>query len=195
MNDYSTVNILDLIEAVGENALSGILSDFSCPKNKEIEKFIKNKALEFAKKKISITYFVIDNKNGEIISFFALTHKSLEIKSEALSSTSKKKLSRFAQFDENSNSYTVSAFLIAQFGKNYAVEQPIAWNGIRLMEKTFEILEKVRHDIGGGLVYLECEDNNTLLNFYQNENNRFHIFSERYSDVDNTKYIQLLRFF
>ena len=35
-----------------------------------------------------------------------------------------------------------------------------------------------------------------LSDFYcPNENNRFHVFSERYSDVDNTKYIQLLRFF
>ena len=33
MNDYSTVNILDLIEAVGENALSGVLFDFYRPQN------------------------------------------------------------------------------------------------------------------------------------------------------------------
>lgn len=195
MNDYSTVNILDMIDAIGEDALSGILSDFSCPKNPEIETFVKNKAIDFAKRKISITYLVIDDESGEILSIFALTHKALDINSDALSSTSRKKLSRFAQFDENSSSYTVSAFLIAQFGKNYAIPQPADWNGIRLMEKTFETLEKVQREIGGGVVYLECEDNEYLLNFYQNKNNRFYPFSERYSDVDNIKYIQLLRLF
>lgn len=195
MNDYSTVNILDMIDAIGEDALSGILSDFSCPKNPEIETFVKNKAIDFAKRKISITYLVIDDDSSEILSIFALTHKALDINSEALSSTSRKKLSRFAQFDENNSSYTVSAFLIAQFGKNYAVSQPEDWNGIRLMEKAFETLEKVQRQVGGGVVYLECEDNEHLLSFYQNENNRFHPFNERYSDVDNTKYIQLLRFF
>ena len=195
MSDYSTVNILDMIEAIGEDALRGILSDFSCSKNKEIEMFVKDKALDFAQKKISITHFVIDNKSSEIISFFALTHKALEINSKALSATYKRKLNRFAHFDEKSSSYTVSAFLIAQFGKNYAVEQPKGWNGVRLMEKTFETLEKIQREIGGGIVYLECEENKSLLNFYQNENNRFYIFGERYSDVDNTKYIQLLRFF
>ena len=195
MNDYSTVNILDMIDAIGEDALSGILSDFSCPKNPEIETFVKNKAIDFAKRKISITYLVIDDDSSEILSIFALTHKALDINSEALSSTSRKKLSRFAQFDENNSSYTVSAFLIAQFGKNYAVSQPEDWNGIRLMEKAFETLEKVQRQVGSGVVYLECEDNEHLLSFYQNENNRFHPFNERYSDVDNTKYIQLLRFF
>ena len=194
-SDYITVNILDMIDAIGEDALISILSDFSCPKNLEIETFIKNKAIEFAKRKLSITYFVIDNHSGDILSVFSLTHKALDINGNVLSATMRKKLSRFAQFDERSNSYTVSAFLIAQFGKNYAVVQPCTWNGIRLMEKTFQTLEKVQREIGGGIVYLECEDNVALLDFYQNDNNRFHVFSERYSDADNIKYIQLLRLF
>ena len=195
MNEYSTVNILDMIDAIGEDALIGILSDFSCPKNREIESFVRNRAIDFARRKISITYFVVDNNSGEIVSIFALTHKALDISGDALSATSKKKLSRFAQFDESSGSYTVSAFLIEQFGKNYANKQPNGWNGVRLMEKTFEILEKVQREIGGGVVYLECEDNEHLLEFYQNQYNRFHAFNERFSDVDQTKYIQLLRFF
>ena len=195
MNEYSTVNILDMINAIGEDALTGILSDFSCPKNQEIELFVRNKAIDFAKRKISITYFIVDNSSGEIVSIFALTHKALDISGDALSATSKKKLSRFAQLDESSGSYTVSAFLIAQFGKNYAIEQPDGWNGVRLMEKTFETLEKVQRQIGSGVVYLECEDNEHLLEFYQNQHNRFHSFNERFSDADNTKYIQLLRFF
>ena len=195
MNDYSAVNILDMIDAIGEDALTSILSNFSCPKNQEIEAFVKNNAIDFAKKKISITYLVIDDRSAEIISIFTLTHKALDINGEALSATSKKKLNRFAQVDEKSQSYTVSAFLIAQFGKNYAVQQTDGWNGIRLMEKTFETLEKIQRQIGGGIVYLECEDNEHLLDFYQNQNNRFRPFNERFSNEDNTKYIQLLRFF
>ena len=53
MNDYSTVNILDMIDAIGEDEVKYILSDFSCPKNVEIEDFVKNKAVDFAKRKIS----------------------------------------------------------------------------------------------------------------------------------------------
>jgi hypothetical protein len=38
-SDYITVNILDMIDAIGEDALISILSDFSYPKNLEIENF------------------------------------------------------------------------------------------------------------------------------------------------------------
>ena len=68
-------------------------------------------------------------------------------------------------------------------------------NGNELMDLTFEILEKVQHDIGGGIVFLECEDKVKLLNFYQSEKNGFMLFNERYSANDNTKYIQLFNFF
>ena len=57
------------------------------------------------------------------------------------------------------------------------------------------VLETVQREVGGGIVYLECEDKPQLLSFYQNPQNAFRIFGERYSDVDNTKYIQLLRVF
>ena len=40
MKEYTVVNILDMLEAIGEENLSAILSDFSCPINKEIEKYL-----------------------------------------------------------------------------------------------------------------------------------------------------------
>lgn len=62
-------------------------------------------------------------------------------------------------------------------------------NGNELMDLTFEILEKVQHDIGGGIVFLECEDKGKLLSFYQSEKNGFMPFNERYSVNDNTTHI------
>lgn len=195
MNEYSTVNILDMMDAIGEDALTGILSNFTCPMNKEIETFVRKNAIDFAKRKVSITYLIVNNATGEIISIFSLTHKALEINGSMLSNTYKKRLERYAQIDKGSGIYTASAFLIAQFGKNYAVEQPEDWSGIRLMEKTFETLVKVQHQIGGGIVFLECEDKPKLLEFYQNSHNNFRVFDERNSESDNTTYKQLIRFF
>ena len=194
MNDYCAVNILDMIEAIGEDELRVILSDFSCPINPEIETFVKKNAIDFAKRKISITYLVLDNA-GDILSIFALTHKALYVSCDKLTYKSKEKLKRYAQFDEKSKTYLGSAFLIAQFGMNDAVPRPSDWNGTRLMEKTFEVLGCVQKQIGGGIVYLECDDTPKLLTFYQNSNNGFHKFSERYSGREKKKYIQLLRTF
>lgn len=39
MNHYEVVNILDILNAIGEDAVKNILSDFLCPKNLEILTF------------------------------------------------------------------------------------------------------------------------------------------------------------
>ncbi len=192
MSGYETINILDLVESVGEDEVKSILSDFVCVKNPEIENFVKNNAIEFAKKKMSITYLVIDS-DVKIQAIFTLTHKALELRNDVLSGTARKKVQRFAQLDKSTDSFVVSAFLIAQFGKNEAIEHA-GISGDELMDMTFKILFSVQHDIGGSVVYLECEDKEKLLSFYSSEPNRFMQFGERNSEQDNTKYIQMFRF-
>ncbi len=194
MSEYRTINILDLIDAIGGDEVDRVLSDFSCPKNPEIENFVKKNAVNFAKQKISVTHIALSD-DGELIGIFTLAHKALELNDENISESVRKKIRRYAKFNEATNSYTVSAFLIAQFGKNYADGKDALIDGDSLMESAMEILASVQHEVGGGIVYLECEDKPQLLSFYQNPQNTFRIFRERYSESDRTKYIQLLRFF
>ena len=111
-----TENILDLIENSGENELSNDLSAFSSPLNPEIEDFIRKKAIDFAKRKLSITYLVNDLSDGSILGYFTLAHKSIIINDANLSSTAKRKLVRYSRMDKTSGSYMASAFLLAQFG-------------------------------------------------------------------------------
>lgn len=194
MRRFETVNILDMAGAIGETKLRQCLSDFSCPINTEIEHFVANNAIEFAKKKLSVTYFVV-NENGKIVALFTLAHKAVEIGDVSLSNVKRRKISRYAMLDTETGSYTVSAFLIAQFAKNYAIDNGKSINGSELMDLNFEILERVQHDIGGGIVFLECEDKAKLLEFYQNDKNGFIPFDERYSVEDHIKYIRLFNFF
>ena len=192
MNQFEAVNILDMVNAIGEDAVKAILSDFSCPKNMEIECFVKQNALEFAKRKMSITYLVID-ENVTLVAIFTLTHKAVQLSNDNISSSMRKKIERHARLDEESNTYMLSAFLIAQFGKNDQYKERISGN--TLMDITMNVLVAVQHEIGGGVVYLECEDRPQLLSFYENEQNRYRAFGERYSDRDKVKYIQLLKLF
>ena len=190
---FDIFNILDLSEMIGEDKVQEILSDFFCPKNVEIEVFFQKKAMEFSRQKLSMTYLVF-NENAEVAAAFSLAHKVLRFSNESLSKTAEKKIRKFSHIDPSDNAYTVSAFLIAQFSKNYNCHtEPISGN--ELMQLAFKVLKKVQHEIGGGIVYLECEDRKPLLDFYQNTENHFKVFDERFSDVDHTKYMQLFRFF
>ena len=193
MRDYQVINILDMIESVGEDEVKSILSDFSCKRNPEIENFVKKNAIDFAKKKMSVTYLVVDNTES-ISAIFTLTHKAIEITNKNLSNTMRKRIQRHSRLDESTDSFNVSAFLIAQFGKSDTKTSEENISGNALMDFTFEVLTAVQHDIGGGLVYLECEDKEKLINFYSSEPNQFFKFGERYSEEDKVKYIQLFRF-
>ena len=192
MSLFNTVNILDLADIIGEEEVQSILSEFSCEKNMEIEVFVRKNALDFSKKKMSVTYLVF-NEDTELAAIFALTHKAVQIGNDGLSKTAKKKMQRFAQLDEESNAYVISAFLIAQFGKNSGYHgEPLSGN--HLMSIVEDVLVQVQKQIGGSVVYLECEEKAVLLNFYQKEENGYRIFDDRFSLVDNTKYIQLFKF-
>lgn len=190
---YSVVNILDIIDNGGEDYIKEALSAFSCALNYEIESFARNKAIDFAKRKLSISYIVFDDSDSQILGFFTLTHKAIDIKGSYLSNTSRKKLGNHSRYEADSDSYSTSAFLLAQFGKNYGVDEGKRIAGIDLMQCVMDILSDIQHRIGGGLVYLDAEDRPELREFYGNKAN-YKIFGERFSESDNVKYLQYMRF-
>lgn len=103
----------------------------------------------------------------------------------------KRKIARYCKLDEDSGAYTVSAFLIAQFGKS----DRSSIGGNELMQAAVATLTMVQRQVGGGIIFLECEDHEKLLAFYQNEQNCYKRYGFRKSDKDAKTYVRLLRFF
>ena len=189
-----TENILDIIEDGGEIDMQEDLSAFSSPMNQEIEDFIHNKAIDFAKRKLSITYLLTDEDDGQLLAYFTLAHKAIEIDGSCLSGSDKKRLSRYANYDRDTGTYSASAFLLAQFGKNYAVDCGKRITGKEMMEYVMDILVDIQHRIGGGVVYLDAEDRERLKFYYENEA-KYKQFGERVSEADGVKYLQYMRLF
>lgn len=118
-------NILDMLELSDEGSVKVMLSDFSCNKeiegkfvnlNPDIEHFIKVNAIQFAREKKSITYIVGDEEDGAVLGYFTIAHKSVDVPVVGLSNTTIKRMKRFAELNEETGSFPVSGFLIAQFG-------------------------------------------------------------------------------
>lgn len=147
-------NILDVIELRGEDRLKQLLSLFSCPVNPSIENFIRNRAIDFARRKISITYLVNDPYDGQLLGFVTLAHKALLIPREGLSNTLRKRIERYAKFDKPTNSYMTSAFLVAQLGKNFGIDNGKRISGTELLKIANDILTDIQRRIGGGIIYL-----------------------------------------
>ena len=84
---------------------------------------------------------------------FDLTHLS------NFSFISTAQVERFSAVKEESGSYSISAFLPAQFSKNYAVENGTRITGKQLMDAARQKLQEVQNLAGGTLAYLDCEPN------------------------------------
>ena len=195
-------NIRDMISAGLEDLVKAYIDTFSCSVTKEggtevtlnpdIEHFLNANAIQFARMKTAITYLVFDEEDAALLGYFTLTHKSLDIPADGLTRKIKDKVKRFSALDENNNTYTVSAFLLAQFSKNYAVDGGARISGSKLMEIVWDQLSEVQSKIGGTIVYLDCEAHAELIRFYEGEH--FTLFGERISDADGKRYLQYLNF-
>ena len=186
-------NILDMIEISGEDEVKEELSAFYCPHNSEIDGFLKNKAIDFAKQKLSITYIVSDEKDASILGYFTLAVKALEIDKRSVSKSMIRRISKFALYDTLNDTFTVAAFLLAQFGKNYAVDNGSRISGTLLMQQVELTVSMIQRMIGVGLIYLDVEKGNkTAIDLYSKKNH-FVTFDERVSKTDGHEYNVMIR--
>ena len=98
-------------------------------------------------------------------------------------------MERYARLHKELNDYLVSAFLIAQFGKNYSNEKEKRISDDDLMKLASREFCEIQHRIGGGLEYLDCEADAKLINFYQKEQGLI-VFLTRKGSVKNTAKIK-----
>ena len=185
---YFTVNIrayLDKDEPtyIGEESLYDLLSDFSCPHNSDVEHFLLHNAIEFTKKDQSTTYLVFDAEDGALVGYYSLAIKPISVRNSDISKTMAKKLARVSILDEETQSYTTAAYLIAQLGKNYSLTKDKQIPGDVLLGFALETVEKLKYSVGGVMEFLECEDNEFLFDFYTR--NHFKQFATRLTEAQN----------
>ena len=197
-NKFSVINIRRYLNSdnpkLGESRLLQVLSGFSCPKNPDVERFLKKSSIEFTKKNQSVTYLVFDVSSMELVGYFTIALKPLTVRGETVSNTVKKKLMRVSELDEQSQTYTMSAYLIAQLGKNFKNGAEKKITGEELLELAWDIVEKMQYTGGGMVTFLEAENSERLLSFYQA--NRFQTFDTRQTATDSEEpheLVQLLR--
>ena len=197
-NRYLVINIRRYLNSdnpkLGESRLLQVLSGFSCPRNPDVERFLKKSSIEFTKKNQSVTYLVFDISSMVLVGYFTLALKPLTVRGETVSNTVKKKLLRVSEWDEKSDTYTMSAYLIAQLGKNFTNGADQKITGEELLALAWNKIKEIQYLGGGVVTFLEAENEEKLLSFYRD--NRFSQFDTRQtaSDTDEAhELVQLLR--
>lgn len=204
MTGYGLVNLRDMLHELGEERTKELLSEFSCPMNKDVEFFLHCKAIEFAKQGIAQTQLVLTSYKEQpvIVGYFTLSNKVLEIPRKNVSKSLAKKVNRFAMTRDAHTSltdnYMISAPLIGQLGKNFANGYNKLIPGDVLLKLATDKVHDIQAVLGGKFVYLECEDKELLLRFYSD--NGFVAFGKRNLDRDERDMqagqylVQLLKF-
>lgn len=191
---YKVIRLKNIYNNIGENKTKEVLKQYQCKLNKDVEYFLKEKAIEFSKQGYAETFIVTTSYKQEevIVGYFATTSKAINIKSMILSKTKRKRILKFAQFDEVHKTYNIALPLIGQIGKNYNNGYDKLISGDMLLKLACDRIRKAQEVLGGRFVFLECEDNPKLKEFY--ESNGFVCFGKRNlerdeMDKNNGKYL------
>lgn len=181
---YKIVNLKDIYNTFGEDKTKEILKDYKCKLNLDVEYFLKEKAIEFSKQDISRTFLVLSEYKGRnvIVGYFAITNKATTIKKFVISKTKRKKILRYAEYNNESKGYNIALPLIGQLGKNYNNGYNKLISGDILLKFACDKIKQTQNIIGGRYVFLECEDIDKLKNFY--EDNGFECFGKRNLEKD-----------
>lgn len=194
MTGYRIVNLIELTEELGEDTAKSILSKFSCPMNPDVEKFLKEKAIIFARQGWAQTHLVFASYRNEwkLVAYFTLAPKYIKLSDGFLktntgrptSKTLRKRISKYAQYDKDMKAYIMSAPLIGQLGKNYTDGLNNLITGDEVLEMACQKIRFIQATLGGRFAYLECEDKPKLIDFYSR--NGFCAFCDRKLDRDET---------
>lgn len=197
-NNFIVLNIREYLKnedkRLGEETLVQFLSEFSCPLNPDVERFLKEQAIDFTKKHQAVTYLVLSLEDAELLGYFSIAIKPLVVKSEPFSNTVKRKIARFSKLDKNEQTYNLAAYLIAQLGKNFHERVKGRITGQELLEVAIRQIQLLQYQAGGMVVFVEADNKDKLLSFYENYGfKRFDIRKGTLEEKESHELVQLLR--
>lgn len=174
--------------------LTDLLSSFSCEKDKDVEIFLHNRAIEFERINKARTYLACDNNalltEGKfvILGYFSVSLKVLEL-SDDLSNRKRKMLDGLSSKLHRKVINSIPCYLIGQLAKNSNIPDELSINGADLINCAISVIHSAEILVGGRYVLIECRNESKLLKFYAE--NQFELFDELpFGDVPM---VQMLR--
>lgn len=147
--------------------------------NKDMLSYLLNKAFKFEKEHKSRNFIVEDSETNDILGFFSLSLKVVDISN--LEKTIKKKL--ILKGKSTNNIDAIPVLLIGQFGKNTKVN---GITGEELFKEVLKKIEKFRSIVGTQMIFLDSLNNPKVISFY--EKFGFVTYSNLIKDEQNVTY-------
>jgi hypothetical protein len=154
-----------------EKIKENVLNTFNGRGESEVSDFLHNKSIDYEQRSLSSTYLIY-NDRSQLVGYFTISNKGLIISKESyekLLKKQQKKLSFNGRKLENGD-YIVNSFLLGQLGKNFNknILEEDKIKGVELLTIAYKLLIKIKNLINVKYLWIECEDNKKLLDFYSN---------------------------
>lgn len=192
-SSFEIVHLSDLLNMDGgEEYYNSFVSSFSSI-NKDVETFLKSKAVQSTKLSTSSTYLVITKQSPVLLAgYFTLATKVLTLKKSGMTKSTERIISRYGYYDSDSESYKIPAILIAQLSRNFNIDSKII-EGSVLMSIVLKKVKSILSQTSGKTVFLECEKKKKLIDFYIS--NGFMLLDNEVLSKDKKEFIQLYKLF
>ena len=172
--NIKVVALQDLLNNYSEDFIQEILNEFRSIPNHEsvVQNDVDKKAIEFEKMTWATTHLVfVESDELVLAGYFSLANRPLKISEKnfkKLSNTQRKKLLKYGSKEEKF--IEINSFLIGQLGKNYNVNDNIKnlVTGKYLLSIAYDMLASIVKVVKVKYVWLECENNSKLIDFYKN---------------------------
>lgn len=170
-------------ENFDEELLKEDLSKFKCYKDDKnslnVQAFLHDSAIAFERQKLARTYLVLDDEkleDGEIKinGYYTLAIKSIQL-SSSLSNNVKQTIAKSKQAEH------VAGYLLAQLGRE---QSTCKGYGKELLNLAVEDIKLAQKQVGGRLVYLDCD--NSIKDYYAKQN-----FKILQNNIDDNSLLQM----
>ncbi|MDR1690727.1 MAG: hypothetical protein LBR42_02630 [Candidatus Methanoplasma sp.] len=138
-----------------EQKLYETFLNFSCSRNKSVEKYLRETAVRHERARISRTYLILDTEPEEqLIGYITIAMKCLNVGGEQNNEELIKKM--------NVSGDIAQSYLIGQLGKVDGCDKKI---GEFAMDFALDVIEDASELIGCRVVRLDCKD--ALVKYYE----------------------------
>ncbi|MDF7638963.1 hypothetical protein PT285_06060 [Lactobacillus sp. ESL0791] len=166
---FDVVTLNSLLNEYSQENIKSFFENFSSL-DKDVENFLKQKAIQFEKIGLSRTTLVFTQyKNTEVlVGYFAISGKPLIVKKKdwnKLSSGVKRKLLPIGYKSERDN-YVINSILLGQFSKNNCYQSQQLITGKELLSIAYATIKKAWEVLGGTVLYLEARNEPHIQKFY-----------------------------
>jgi len=152
---YSVSPLNDVLSKYPEEHVSAVLSSFSCERDKEVELFLREKAIVQEKKQTSRTYLIFDDDAEHLlVAFFAVAVSIIKDEGLKCSSRMLRKM--------NINEGIAMSYLIGQLGKRDGGAKGL---GTFAIERAIGIIVDANAKVGCRVIRIDCRE--SLIGYYE----------------------------